>query len=334
VFRTWILQANPKLYDVDGALSTRPVIYWRIPQYTEQLRAGDRALIWRAGKEAGFVGWGVFRTDPQRYDLSSSGEEWLVRPWREAEHYAPVAVWPGQHVPKATVATVLPEHRIITAPMGTVFSLDGDELATLQPLLASGGYDLQRLPSDGFSPLPLLPEKEQDAKPKSMAAPPGAKITPALFLLSSTPERPVEVTIEGDALRLLLVERDALNVLDETWDSVGVYLLVDEPVSEDATLSVYVGKAQGLRSRIRGHSTKTWARCLLVQREGRHPYNASDISWLERRLIDVFLEAPEIDLINKNAPPPEHVPGYKGEILERTVIAVLGVLGLLGAYVS
>ncbi len=70
VFRTWILQANPKLYDVDAALSTRQVIYCRIPQYTEELKARDRALIWRAGKEAGFIGWGVFRTDPQRYDLS------------------------------------------------------------------------------------------------------------------------------------------------------------------------------------------------------------------------------------------------------------------------
>ena len=63
-------------------------------------------------------------------------------------------------------------------------------------------------------------------------------------------------------------------------------------------------------------------------------FNASDISWLERRLIDVLLEAPEIDLINKAVPPQEPVPEYKAEILERTVVAILGVLGVLGAHIT
>lgn len=91
---------------------------------------------------------------------------------------------------------------------------------------------------------------------------------------------------------------------------------------------------QGLRSRTRtGRGTKDWTRCLLIQREGLHPFNASDISWLERRLIDVLLEAPQIDLVNKTPPPLELVPDYKAEILERTVVAALGLLAVLGAYV-
>jgi hypothetical protein len=35
VARTWILQSNPKLYDIDTALHQRPVIYWRTPQFFE-----------------------------------------------------------------------------------------------------------------------------------------------------------------------------------------------------------------------------------------------------------------------------------------------------------
>ena len=186
----------------------------------------------------------------------------------------------------------------------------------------------------GFEPLPVLPESEHEPRRPAERTPVRAKITPALFLLSSTPEHPVEVTIEGDALRMLLVERDSLRALDEQWDTVGVYLLIGKPTADGATLGVYVGKAQGLRSRIRtGHGTKVWTRCLLIQREGLHPFNASDISWLERRLIDVLLEAPQIDLVNKTPPPLELVPDYKAEILERTVVAALGVLGVLGAYV-
>jgi hypothetical protein len=116
-------------------------------------------------------------------------------------------------------------------------------------------------------------------------------------------------------------------------------LLVGKPTTDQAALSVYAGKAQGLRARIKGHRLKEWAhwewaRCLLIQRPGLYPFNASDISWLERRLRDVLLEAPEVDLINKTLPPPEDVPDYKSQILERTVVAALGVLGILGAYVT
>jgi hypothetical protein len=54
--RTWILQA-PKLYDIDTSLRTKPVIYWRTPQFVEQMKPGDHVLIWRAGKESGITGW-------------------------------------------------------------------------------------------------------------------------------------------------------------------------------------------------------------------------------------------------------------------------------------
>lgn len=337
--RTWILQANPRLYEVDAALQHRPTIYWRIPQYTDQVQAGDRTLIWRAGQQAGFVGYGVVRADPQEFDLASDHDPYVKHlSANPIERYSPIRVWPGEHVPKASVAEVIPQHRIVVAPMGTVFPLDTDELALLRPLLESHGYDLERVAEADFTPLPILPSSGPGPTPPSAIATTGAKITPALMLLSSTPERPIEITIEGDALRLLLLEREALKALDDSWDAVGVYLLIGKPWGDGATLSVYVGKAQAVRTRIRtGHTTKEWTRCLLVQREGVQAwqaFNASDISWLERRLIDVLLEAPAIDLINKIPPPPEAVPDWKAEILERTVVAMLGVLGVLGAYIT
>lgn len=313
--RTWILQSNPKLYDVDAAVRTLEIIYWRIPQYAGQVHASDRALIWRSGKEAGFVAWGRFLSGPLNYDISKDDDPFM-RGLRQAktELYAPIRVWPARHVAKAEVAAALPAHQIVIAPMGTVFRLDTDDLDALQPLLNAHSYDLDR-PADGPRPLlPVLPEAPAKPKPPPEPAPTHAKITPALFLLSSTPERPTEITIEGDALRLQLLERTALGALDETWDSAGVYLLLGPPTTDQAVLSVYVGKAQGLRSRIRtGHLQKDWARCLLIQRPGLHPFNASDISWLERRLVDVLLEAPEVDLNNKTPPPIEVVPDYKSQ---------------------
>jgi hypothetical protein len=264
---TWIFQSNPKLYDIDVALLSRPIIYWRVPQFFEQMKQGDRVLIWRSGKQAGFIGWGVLLSDPKHYDLSAADDPYVKSgfPQEERDWYVPVRVWPATHVPKAAVASLLPEHRIVTAPMGTVFRLDADERAALGALLDAGGYDLARAADEPQALLPVLPEAmvEKPSKETLTPATTRARITPAMFLLSSTPDQPVEVTIEGDSLRLSLVERDALKALDEGWDSVGVYLLIGLPVTEGAVLSVYVGKAQGLRSRVKtGHPMKEWTRCL------------------------------------------------------------------------
>ena len=294
------------------------------------MKPGDQALIWRAGKQASFVGWGVFLSEPRHYDLSSARDPfWKTSvPTRPGENYAPLRVWPAGEIAKADVSGILPKHRIVTAPMGTVFPLDSNEVAALQPLLTLHGYDLGRPVDVEFKPPPVIPGAEPTpGEPAPRAA--VAKITPALFLLSLSPERPTEITIEGDALRLLLAERAAIATLDGSWDSVGVYVLIGKPTTDGAILSVYTGKAQNLRSRIKtGHGLKTWTRCLLIQRPGLHPFNASDISWLERRLIDVLLEAPEFDLINKIPPPAESVPDYKAEILERTVVATRRTRGV------
>jgi EVE domain len=123
VARTWILQSNPKLYDIDLALQKRPVIYWRVPQFFEQLKTGDHTLIWRSGKQAGIIGWGVLLSDPQHYDLSGDDDPYAKTgfPREEADWYVPVRVWSGAEVPKQEVAEAIPENRIVTAPMGTVF---------------------------------------------------------------------------------------------------------------------------------------------------------------------------------------------------------------------
>ncbi|MEP6812018.1 MAG: hypothetical protein ABI990_03420 [Actinomycetota bacterium] len=39
-------------------------------------------------------------------------------------------------------------------------------------------------------------------------------------------------------------------------------------------------------------------------------------------------------VLEKTPPPPEFVPEDKAEILERTVVATLGVLGVLGAHIT
>jgi len=56
----WVFQGNPKKFDIDDYLSRYPtLIYWRTPLYKKEIALGDRAFIWRAGKESGTVAIGT-----------------------------------------------------------------------------------------------------------------------------------------------------------------------------------------------------------------------------------------------------------------------------------
>ena len=135
----WILQANPKLYDIDGALEVLREIRWRVPQYTGVIAPGDGVVIWRAGVNAGIVGVGRIMGPPaeltpelddqlfDRGDSSIAGATTRVR----------VAVKAAPHVSKASFAAIpeLSSHQIISAPMGTVFPLDDEEWEAIQHLI-------------------------------------------------------------------------------------------------------------------------------------------------------------------------------------------------------
>lgn len=46
---SWIFQANPKTFDIDGFLSTRPdTMLWSVRQHPSDMRLGDQVFLWRA----------------------------------------------------------------------------------------------------------------------------------------------------------------------------------------------------------------------------------------------------------------------------------------------
>lgn len=56
----WVFQGSPDKLDIDDYLSRYPqLIYWRTPRYTRDIAVGDRAFIWRSGKESGAVAVGA-----------------------------------------------------------------------------------------------------------------------------------------------------------------------------------------------------------------------------------------------------------------------------------
>jgi predicted RNA-binding protein with PUA-like domain len=139
VSRVWILQANPKQFDIDAALSALGEIWWRVPQYTADVHANDIAVMWRSGKESGIVGVGRIVTDPQQRAFDPAELSFLRNPEESVDDATRVLVRFRRCdlIPKDVVKALdgLSDHPIVVAPMGTVFPLTEVQWAALEPLL-------------------------------------------------------------------------------------------------------------------------------------------------------------------------------------------------------
>lgn len=62
--RSWIFQANPKIYDIDGAIRQLKEVNWRVAQHKERIRKGHRVYVWRSGPEAAIIAIAVVLIDP------------------------------------------------------------------------------------------------------------------------------------------------------------------------------------------------------------------------------------------------------------------------------
>src|SRR5205814_329520 len=66
-------------------------------------------------------------------------------------------VWPADELPKEIVSNLIPGHRNVTAPMGTVFPVTAHELAALHDELYAGNCDLEREAEPGHSHFHVVP---------------------------------------------------------------------------------------------------------------------------------------------------------------------------------
>lgn len=154
---------------------------------------------------------------------------------------------------------------------------------------------------------------------------------PFTVLLPDTRLEPIEIHDHSVALRMALVEKDAVALLGAEWDRPGVYILLDG-VSEDASYGVYVGKAPaGIRTRLLHHERRRqWVRALLIQRDMQHGLNSAHAGWLEGDLYELFDAADRARLHNTVKPGDDTVAGYDLRILESFRDPIVRVLRLLG----
>jgi len=159
--------------------------------------------------------------------------------------------------------------------------------------------------------------------------------------VSLNPSAPTIITDPTRALTYALVTRESLAGLDATWDAPGVYVLLGRigqglsdgnPIPEDEWQG-YVGKAKGLRSRLRDHNRKKefWVTAVLVRRDVSRGFNDAHISWLEHEIHDQLNTLDGIHLFNSNTPPGESGLNMADQqMVENTAEGVRYVLALTG----
>ena len=86
--RTWIFQGNPKHFDVDGYLSTRPATFlWLVRQHKDRIGIADRVFVWRSkskDRDAAVVAEAVVEGAPRSIPDRSDARPY----WRSSPHLA------------------------------------------------------------------------------------------------------------------------------------------------------------------------------------------------------------------------------------------------------
>lgn len=144
----WVFQGNPKKFDIDDYVTRYPeLIYWWTPHYQSQIAAGDRAIIWRSGADAGAIAIGTVVEAPVPGTAVKHPEALGVDLWRTEEpdpeeprtgiHLQEIRLTPSEgFLSRADVKAdaALSNATLITAPRGTVFALDAVQTSTIERL--------------------------------------------------------------------------------------------------------------------------------------------------------------------------------------------------------
>jgi hypothetical protein len=157
--------------------------------------------------------------------------------------------------------------------------------------------------------------------------------SPFTTLIHQSPAQPIVILNGRAALRMAVVDKEAISLLESDWERPGVYLLL-YPIGADGLFDIYVGKAStgGLRSRMLNHKNVKpgWIRSFLITRDTTLGYNSADVGWLEGRLWSLVKAAARARVVNGNQPGLENLPNYERATLELAIGPIRQVMRLLG----
>jgi hypothetical protein len=144
----------------------------------------------------------------------------------------------------------------------------------------------------------------------------------------------MEVRVTHSGLSMVLVNRDAVGLLDTSWRKLGVYFLLGpSSVGDPDRYQAYVGEVgrRNLLTRIKEHVAEKawWSRALLIT-SASDDFNSAEIGWLEGRLWDVLNNAVAAEVANKGRPGDDSLPAHERAVLERYVEPIMAALRACG----
>jgi hypothetical protein len=158
--RTWIFQANPKLFNMDEAISRLSEMTWSVSAHQELISPGDSVFLWKSGPEAGVIGEATVSAAPSvseelgnenEFALDKekfSGPQLRVR-LRIHEVFEPPL---SRDAMKADVR--LAELSILKFAQGTNFVVTPDQAAVIRELLEMQRSGEDEIPGGGSAVAP------------------------------------------------------------------------------------------------------------------------------------------------------------------------------------
>ena len=141
--QTWLFQANPKRYRIEDSLRQEDGELWNLNQHADDVREGDRVLIWMCGAQAGVYAIGTVLADPAASVDSPEGQAYWTDP-KDGERRKPRVpvrydrVMTDRPLLKAYLVhdPELDGLSVIRQPRGTNFRVTTDEWRAVERWLA------------------------------------------------------------------------------------------------------------------------------------------------------------------------------------------------------
>ena len=175
------------------------------------------------------------------------------------------------------------------------------------------------------------PSRDRHRTTPSVAADFSGEFSVLLSPSGRDAEQALKLTIFSPAaLKVAVVDRSQLAVLDPDWSSSGVYVLLERPDSDGCWVG-YVGKSAAVKGRLGGHLHKKpgWYKAVAVCPEGTG-WDEAEVSWLEARLHRLLLDASNVAVSNNQEPNDGRLSEVRQMRVNKVTHAVASVLALIG----
>lgn len=155
----WIFQANPKYFDIAGAVKSLKLRTWGVKKYKNQIFPGDTVYIWQAGPNAAILGVGEALDKPQELPFPEEEKPFITKEgnFKKIDTRVRVKINKVLATPvlkdKVLSDPILSNLQIIKMPHGAVFPLSEEEHTAIIRLISDGGEKQDYTLSDALKEL-------------------------------------------------------------------------------------------------------------------------------------------------------------------------------------